>query len=243
MKIADLNDFTRVFQTFLDQGPEQKQIIEEGRDIVKELVSAPGWLNETLERLILDNDFLDGQWHSVDPNEITLFRSSDRSFSVRAFIWEPRRFYPIHDHGSWGLVGVYFNQARERKFERIDDGSIEGQGEVRLTGEGILGKGGTTYVLPINDGIHQVEAVDDLAAVTIHVYGKPVRTGYIQLYNVHNHTVYRAYPPNVLQRILAIRTLGSVNEPWAVQVLQEARNKTKKDFVKMECDISLSRRY
>ncbi len=233
----DLSEFIIKFEAFLNNQPVQEEIFTTGRRMVEDLVSTPGWLNDTLTKLVLDDDFLNSQWHAIDPNDIVLYRHPEKLFTVRAFIWEPGVFYPVHDHGSWGLVGSYINRIRERKYVRTDDGSNEKYAEIEMTGDAVLDPGQSTYVEFL--GLHQMEAAEDKAAVTIHVYGKPMRKGYIQLFNLHNKRVHRVYAPALFPRVLAIRTLGSVAGGWAKEVLTQALSQEQPDYIRMECELAL----
>ncbi|NSW81890.1 MAG: cysteine dioxygenase family protein [Syntrophothermus sp.] len=233
----DLNQFVEKFEIFLKGNPPLEEIFSAGRSMVGELVSSPGCLNETLTRLVLDDDFLNSQWHAIDPNDIVLYRHPEKLFTVRAFIWEPGAFYPVHDHGSWGLVGAYINRIRERKYIRTDDGSNEKYADIEITADAVLDPGQTTYVEFL--GLHQMEAAEDKVTVTIHVYGKPMRKGYIQLFNLHNKRIHRVYAPSLFPRVLAIRTLGSISEDWAKEMLRKSLSKGQADYLQKECLLAL----
>lgn len=232
-----LQAFIEQFTDFLNANPTKDEIFSTGRQMVEKLVSTPGWLNETLTRMVLDDDFLRSQWHAIDPNDIVLYRRPDRLFTVRAFIWEPGVSYPVHDHGSWGLIGSHINRIRERKYVRTDDGSNEEYAEIQMTSDTVLEPGQATHIEFL--GLHQMGSADDKVAVTIHVYGTPMRRGYIQLFNLHNKRIQRVYAPALFPRALAIRTLGSIPEDWAREVLREAMSKEQPDYFRKECLFTL----
>jgi predicted metal-dependent enzyme (double-stranded beta helix superfamily) len=234
MTISSIEQFGLTFQSLLDRQLAFPEFLAEGRELVASLVASRGWLNNTLARLVLDEAFLQSQYQSGDPNDIILFRSPARSFSVRAFIWEPGVLYPVHDHGSWGIVGSYCNPVREKKFKRLDDGSIEDTAQLELISEAVLKPGQTTYVLPLNEGIHQMATAENLVAITIHIYGSPVRKGYFQTYDMHNQSVHKVYPPTLQKKILIMRALGSMPEAWAQEVLQETIKRAGPDYVAAE---------
>lgn len=241
MSINYLDRFCGAFQNLLNGNHPWPDFLARGREMVGNLAAEQGWLNNTLARLVLDEAFLQSQYQSMDPNDIVLYRSPNRSFSVRAFIWEPGVRYPIHDHGSWGIVGAYFNQIKEFKYIRLDDGSREGFAQVQAVNEAVLNPGETTYVLPLNEGIHRMETVNDRVAITIHVYGSPVRKGFIQHFDVHHQTVYRIFPPQLHKKALAMRTLGCMPETWAEEVLQEAVTRSVPDNMAVEGEMALAR--
>lgn len=241
MCIENPNDFSLEFQTFLDGRPPLPVIIQEGGQMLAQLLKVPGWLNETLIRLVTDGAFLKSQYQSVDANDIILYRSPKKSFSVRAFIWEPGIRYPIHDHGAWGLVGAYINQIRERKYQRIDDGQNPYHAQLEMVADAVLNPTGLTHVLPVNDGIHQMETVNDRIAVTVHVYGEPVRKGFIQIFDPHFQSVHRIYPPEGLKRALAIRTLASMGQPRLDAVLQDAASDLEQPYMREEIEMARTR--
>jgi predicted metal-dependent enzyme (double-stranded beta helix superfamily) len=215
----NLEEFCLRFHAFLDEKPALPMLIEVGQELFGELLTDPGWFRGILRKLILDRDFLKMQEVSVFHNEITLYRSPDRAFSVLAYIWEPSNASPIHDHGSWGMIGGLIHQFRERKYRRLDEGKIEGHAELEEISSTIIGPGDTTYVLPLDKGIHQMEAATNRLAVTVSVYGKSVRKGYVQFFDPLEKKVIQAYHPKLFKEVLAIRTLGQIPEPRAEDIL------------------------
>ncbi|MDH7498677.1 MAG: hypothetical protein QHH05_09585, partial [Syntrophomonadaceae bacterium] len=82
---------------------------------------------------------------------------------------------------------------------------------------------------------------NDRVAVTIHVYGAPVRKGYINYFSPHDNTCRRVFPPQVLHKVLAIRTLGSVAEPWAEELLSRRLQADEPDYLREEYRRALAR--
>lgn len=241
MAISNLEQFGEYFTALLKNNPDWPTILKNGSEMLSELVSSQDWFKPVLSGLILDEAFLQSQWQSIDPNDIQIYRSPEKLFSVRAFIWEPNVTYPIHDHGAWGIVGAHINQIRERKFARIDNGLDPEHAEIKEIADATLSPGGITHVLPLNDGIHQMQALNNQTSVTIHVYGAPIRKGFIHYYNPHNNTANRMYPPSITKKVLAVRTLGSVPQPWAEEVLKTALKSNDPDYIKKECQYSLNK--
>lgn len=93
----------------------------------------------------------------------------------------------------------------------------------------------------MDEGIHQMQALNNQTSVTIHVYGTPVRKGFIHYFNSHNNTAHRMYPPSFDKRVFAIRTLGSINESWAKDILNNALNSSDPEFIKNEIQFSLNK--
>lgn len=241
MSANRLDEFGRQFKQLVNQGLEFEEFLAKGKFMLSELVLDPNWSRPLLENLVLDEAFLKSQWLSIDPNDIQIYRDLDKAFSIRAFIWEPDVTYPIHDHGAWGIVGAHINRVEEIKYARIDDGTNQDHAEVKSVSDAILSPGQITTVLPLNDGIHRMGAVDGKTAVTIHIYGSPIRKGYIHYFNPHNHTAHRMYAPYFDKKVLAIRTLGSIPAEWSEKALNDALQNPGPEFVKMECKLALQK--
>ncbi len=225
----------------LGENPELNQILRDGRELLGELVSKTDWYRDILSRLVLDEAFLASQRQSIDPNDIQIYFSPDKAFSVRAFIWEPEVKYPIHDHGAWGIVGAFINDVNEKKYMRLDDGSRANYAQVKMISDVVLKPGETTCVLPENRGIHEMKAMNGRTSVSIHVYGQAVRKGFIYNYDPNDNTLSRVYAPSYTKKVLAIKALGSVSAPWAEEILACAEKADNPEYIKRECRLSLGR--
>ncbi|MBK7550158.1 MAG: cysteine dioxygenase family protein, partial [Syntrophaceae bacterium] len=163
-------------------------------------------------KMVLEPAAIARQKTGIWPNEFTLHRAPDRSFVVLAYIWDAGLADIIHDHGSWGIIGTLVAKLGERKYERIDDGRREGYCELRETSGGVFGPGETTFVLPLDEGLHAMHNPTDGVAVSVNVYGKTVRPGYIRFFDPARRTVTRTYPPQTLKEVLAVKTLAAIVE-------------------------------
>ncbi len=235
----DLKEFVTDFKDLVHQSQHSTELVERGRELLRGLLCDRLWYREFLERLVRDKEFLSGQVNSIWPNEIALWRDPDRDFSVLAYIWEPHATDAVHDHGSWGVIGSLVRGFTERKYRRLDSGHVEGHAELEEVSCRIIGPGETTCVLPLDEGIHRTENDGASHSISINVYGKPVRRGYIQFFDIENRTVKRMFPPRTNKQVLAVRFLGTVGESWAKDILTAALGDPLPDFVKTECEESL----
>ena len=201
--------------------------IENGRELVSELLSRQDWFFEYLKKMILEPSSFESRRPGIWPNEYTIYRSPERSFVVLAYIWDAKLADIIHDHGSWGIIGTLCGKLGERKYERTDDGKREGCAELLETGHGVCGPGETTFVLPLSKGIHAMDNPTDGIAASINVYGKTIRQGYIQFFDPEKKTVTRAFPPRTLREVLAVKTLAAIDPSRAEGVLREALGATR----------------
>ncbi len=95
-----------------------------------------------------------GQW--------LLFRSADRSLCLFSLVVPPGSRTPIHDHGAWGLVGLYRGNQDEELYRPVDGG-------IELDARRPL-EPGDWYALrpPLND-VHRVATTSDETSVSIHL--------------------------------------------------------------------------
>jgi 3-mercaptopropionate dioxygenase len=150
-------------------------------------------LSEALSR---DDDWLDKQYQSRDGEPggklYPLFRAEDRRCSMLVAVFEPGVPAPVHNHGSWAVVGVYSGRERETWFRRLDDGDSPGRAELKVD-QTWINTPGTVTVVP--DGtIHTVEAIDGRDAVSMHIYGTDIVTQERSTFNVAEGTEEPFYP-------------------------------------------------
>jgi predicted metal-dependent enzyme (double-stranded beta helix superfamily) len=241
MTITNLEHFCGSFADLLKGKPDISNLITTGRSLVGELMNRKEWFGDVLERLLFDKEFSESQKPGIWPNEITLYRSPERSFLVLCYIWDPGLSDAIHDHGSWGIIGSFLRPIGERKYMRQDDGKKEGYAELEEVSSIVLQPGETTYVLPLNKGIHRMENFGIDTAITINVYGPNVRKGYVQFFYPEVNSVNRVYPPKTLREALAVRALGSMAAPWSEELLKRIQASTLPDYIKKEGEISLAK--
>ena len=241
MAVTNLQQFCESLKDLLKGNPGISTLINTGRSLVGELMNNKEWLGDILQRMLFDKEFSESQKPGIWPNEITLHRSSDRSFLVLCYIWDAGLSDTIHDHGSWGIIGSLVRPIGERKYMRLDDGKKEGYAELGEVSSIVLNPGETTYVLPLNKGIHRMENFGRDIAITINVYGPNVRKGYVQFFYPEMNSVNRVYPPKTLREALAVRALGSLAAPWSEELLKRILASGLPDYVKKEGEISLAK--
>lgn len=216
--VKSFKDFCETFRELAHSGKNPEELVIEGQMILSEYLVNPDLMLDHLVSLTenrFDEDFL-----PIDVNDISIYRDPNRLFSVRLFVWEPNYPYHVHDHGSWGVMGCLANQVRETKYKRLDDGSQCDYAELEVRAEAVIQPGQTTFVLPLNQGIHRMQAFGKKPALSVHVYGKPIRTGFIQGFMLESNSAYKMFPVKVQRRILAIKALELISSDWALEILK-----------------------
>ena len=156
LNLHRLRTFIDGLASLLDQQPEEPTILEQGADLLRQLVSHDDWLP--------------AEFAQPDPQryqQYLLHCDSRQRFSVVSFVWGPGQQTPVHDHRIWGLIGMLRGAELSQNFSRQADGSLRPDGPaIRLE------PGHVEAVSPNVGDIHQVSnAFSDQTSISIHVYG------------------------------------------------------------------------
>ncbi|BAY21997.1 hypothetical protein NIES2100_17600 [Calothrix sp. NIES-2100] len=117
-----------------------------------------------------------GQW--------LLYRSQDRSLTIFSLVIPPNSITPVHDHLSWGLVGLYKGRQEETVYRRLDNGDVEGRAQLQNLGVYKVKRSDIYRLLPPDGDIHSVKATTVFTpSISIHVMGND--TGNILRHQYH----------------------------------------------------------
>jgi 3-mercaptopropionate dioxygenase len=158
-------------ETFISEAAARSRERNEPADCV--LVLAPLML-DLIEHA---HDFLQPQHYRSDTGSYTrnlIYKAPDESLSLYALVWLPGQWTPVHDHGSWGVVGVAEGVLEERSYVRLspDRGADEGI-ELARGGIVLLKSGAVTSFVPNPDHIHVTGVpAERPRAVSLHLYGR-----------------------------------------------------------------------
>ena len=103
-----------------------------------------------------------------------IYALPDKSLSLYSLVWLPGQWTPIHDHGSWGVVGVLEGVLEERSYVRMSH-DREADHDIDLVRGGVvlLGRGAVTTFVPNPDHIHVTGVPPERPrAVSLHLYGR-----------------------------------------------------------------------
>jgi len=103
-----------------------------------------------------------------------VYDAPDDSLSLYVNVWLPGQWTPIHDHGSWGIVGVVEGVLEERSYVRSspDTGTDDDIDLVR-GGVILLPHGTVTSFVPNPEHIHITGvSADRPRTVSLHLYGR-----------------------------------------------------------------------
>ena len=161
--------------SFVSQAAAHARDRSEPADCV--LAIAPLML-ELVERA---TTFLEPRHYRSDPDHYArnlVYDAPDASLSLYTLVWLPGQWTPVHDHGSWGVVGVLEGVLEERSFVRTspDRGADE---DIQLVRSGVilLGRGAVTSFVPNPDHIHITGVPPERSrVVSLHLYGRTMNS-------------------------------------------------------------------
>ncbi len=154
--IAPLRDFVIALSRLLDQQPTEAEILSRAGALLAALVARDDWLPAEC-----------AQPHPEHFQQFLLHADSGERFSIVSFVWGPGQQTPIHDHTTWGLIGMLRGAEYSQPFK------LDAQGRAVRDGAAIrLEPGDVERVSPRVGDIHRVHnAFDDRTSISIHVYG------------------------------------------------------------------------
>jgi 3-mercaptopropionate dioxygenase len=171
-------------RSFVDGAAERSRALREPADCV--LAIAP-LMFDLLEG---DTSFLLPQHYRSSPDGYTrnlIYEAPDDSLSLYSIVWLPGQWTPVHDHGSWGIVGVVEGVLEERSYVRLSpEGRDDGIDLVR-GGSIMLRHGAVTSFVPNPDHIHMTGVpAERPRCVSLHLYGRMMSD--FNIYDVQGRT-------------------------------------------------------
>jgi predicted metal-dependent enzyme (double-stranded beta helix superfamily) len=173
--VAAVETFAREVERIMAGATDRRAAVERVRPLMASL----------LER----DDLLDDRYKVATEEgrvRYSYYRSADGSLTIGGPIFQPGRPTFVHNHNTWGVIGIYSGRQRTGRFLRTDDGATPGKATLVKTSEELLGPGSIYFLLPPDD-IHQIEAVDE-PSLSIHVLGVDLRQQHRQFFDVEAGT-------------------------------------------------------
>ena len=108
--------------------------------------------------------------------------------SLFALVWLPGQWTPIHDHGTWGVVGILEGVLEERSFLPVNNFKESNEKyELQTGGTVLLNSGSVGTFVPNPDHIHVTGVPQDRKkVVSLHLYGR--RMNNFHFYDLDNST-------------------------------------------------------
>lgn len=144
--------------------------------------------------LFLPEDFPPPASASDDSILYRLSEDEDHRFALYLSAALPGKGTVPHNHTTWAVIVAVAGEELNRLYERVDDGSVPGRGEVRQTGEFVVRPGTGICFLP--DDIHSIHVAGDEPTLHFHMYGRGLEQLRERIgFDVDNGT-YKVFPPH-----------------------------------------------
>ncbi|PUA82623.1 hypothetical protein [Nocardioides currus] len=98
-----------------------------------------------------------------------LYVAPDGAFSIASAVWNVGQKTPVHDHGTWGVIGIVSGRELEQRY-------VPGESGLTFLGEDHLEPGDVEVCCTSDADVHAVAAASDVPCVGIHVYGADIGT-------------------------------------------------------------------
>jgi 3-mercaptopropionate dioxygenase len=173
--IAEFVDTAR--KTVLAANGDRQQVVET--------------LQPLVEKVVWDDGLFDAKYRAEPENgrpRYLYHTEPDGSLQVYVVEFAPGMPTPVHDHLTWGLIGVCGGSQKTARYQRTDDGSHADHADLKLIEERILDRGAVYPLLPPND-IHRIETVGDRPSYSLHVLGVDLGRQHRNIFDVETGAV------------------------------------------------------
>jgi predicted metal-dependent enzyme (double-stranded beta helix superfamily) len=100
---------------------------------------------------------------------LLLYRSSRKDLSLSTLVVAPGLATPVHNHLSWGMVGLYEGEQEEEEFDKRDHDAETVPGPLKLRVRRILRKGDFYELVPPWNDVHRVRTISSAPSVSLHL--------------------------------------------------------------------------
>jgi predicted metal-dependent enzyme (double-stranded beta helix superfamily) len=113
-----------------------------------------------------------------------LYHHSTGAYTIWSMTFPPARTTPVHDHTTWGLIGVWQGEEHEDRFVRVDDHSAADYAALQLHSSTVNTPESVTALVPPDYDIHCISNPTAAPANSIHVYGRPAAGAQPRVYDI-----------------------------------------------------------
>ena len=117
-----------------------------------------------------------------------VYRSADRSLTLMSLVVPSGSVTPVHDHLSWGLVGLYDGTQDERVYREVG-GSGDGHRQLELVTVRKLQVGQFYDLIPPENDIHSVRTTSPTASISLHLLANDIGCIWRHTYDLEKSTI------------------------------------------------------
>ena len=100
-----------------------------------------------------------------------VYLDGDNRLGLYVLVWKQNQWTPVHDHGTWGVVGVIEGMLCEHSYMWSDDSDNKNPVNLVRGGSTLLSPGSVTSFIPNPDHIHLTGNSDPETLISVHLYG------------------------------------------------------------------------
>lgn len=169
----NFSNFNNDLEQIIDTSDSCQDVVNRGIKIMQQLIS---------NQQLIDNDWLEQIMDGQVDN--TVYRSDKNKFIVQIFPWFPGSNTPVHDHETWGLMGIYRNSLKVAEYTYDKNHNV-----INQTNDYVAKQGDVCYLIPPDEETHQISNITNDISVSIHVYGKNIDE--YNIYDLERNEVIR----------------------------------------------------
>jgi len=127
-----------------------------------------------LGRLLADMKWLDPRYYEPRPEgsvQYLLNNSSVGKYTITSVVFWRGYCTAVHNHGTWGIIGIWRGEEQEERFKRVDDRTRADHVQLRPAGTLTNTPGSICHLIPPDEEIHRICTVSPEPSYSIHVYG------------------------------------------------------------------------
>jgi len=184
---------------FFVDNPRLGAFIAEVRTIVARATSpieTVAALREPFSLLLANQTWLPSAFRQPSPqsgmgggiSSWLVYRSADRSLTLMSLVVPPGSATPIHDHLSWGLVGLYDGTQEERVFRELAR-SGDGHRQLELVNVRQLQAGLFYDLIPPENDIHSVKTTSSTPSISLHLLANDIGCIWRHTYDPEKSTI------------------------------------------------------
>lgn len=142
----------------VEQEQDEQALLSRCAQAVAELIACDDWLPAGYRKPAADRY-----------QQYLLYCDPQERFSVVSFVWGQGQSTPIHNHETWGVIGILDGAEISQSFQ-LCDGALMANGPPVT-----LHRGDVETLSPATGDIHQVRnGMEVDASIAIHVYGADI---------------------------------------------------------------------
>ena len=103
--------------------------------------------------------------------QYVIHRSATLNYTITSVVFWPGYTTKVHDHGTWGVIGVWRGEEREERFRDVNGGIRPGYANLSLQQTVVNKEGCVSLLIPPHQEIHRIHTTSTNPSFSIHIYG------------------------------------------------------------------------